>query len=485
MIQFRGANISGAEASNYAEWGSGDWPYWFTDGWFPSMEDAVYLRDVVGMNTIRFPISWNYLTNSANATDPFYGWPEYRDKVHLRVREFLEAGMSVVLDLHNYFRYSPNGGQAGTGNIVSEGDITVAWTLLATLFRDLANVYTGTGGGPELVYGLMNEPKQMSSALLLRLTNAGIAAIRAISATRIAVSGNGWSGMHSWFDKWVDADGIYSNSELFARGNLVDTTNVDIEVHQYFDKNASGTATPSCVYTLPRTVEVVDRFAAWARENQFKAIVGEFGGHGQEAACVPVLDTFLTGLEDNEDVFVGWLVWVASPYGSQNQLLPQDGVENPLIASVYKPHAENTGGPAHPPPVCAAVNPFPEYGFDPTVSLAAGGVDEAAVCAADHHTELPGVSLLRYCNHSGEWRLAECNACLPDANQRGIEVAQAHGKGRGPPAILVLLLAFLVAFVCASLLALASSRPMKTGMPRGGHWTAPGRGHPPGQPLQV
>jgi endoglucanase len=81
-------------------------------------------------------------------------------------------------------------------------------------------------------------------------------------------------------------------------------------VHQYFDKDGSGTA-PECV--SPQIgVERLQRFTAWLRQNKRRAVLGELGG-GANAVCEQAVIGALKHLQANADVWTGWLWWAGGP----------------------------------------------------------------------------------------------------------------------------------------------------------------------------
>ena len=133
------------------------------------------------------------------------------------VSDILDRDASVIIDLHNYFRYSPLG-PAGEGAIVTVKDIDVVWRYLAKEFKALAQSHVT--GRSVLMFNIMNEPHSMPSSKVLELTNAGIKAIRDEGVNNpVLVHGNHWSGLHSWTTN--TSEGV-SNAELFSRGQLMD-----------------------------------------------------------------------------------------------------------------------------------------------------------------------------------------------------------------------------------------------------------------------
>src|SRR3989338_8962610 len=94
-LPFRGINLSGAEAGDH-----------YIDQWMPGNIDAKYFVEK-GMNTVRLPINWTYITATPDATTPSpAGW-DYLNKVHQSVSDLLTNKVIVILDFHNYIRFSP------------------------------------------------------------------------------------------------------------------------------------------------------------------------------------------------------------------------------------------------------------------------------------------------------------------------------------------------------------------------------------------
>jgi len=82
------------------------------------------------------------------------------------------------------------------------------------------------------------------------------------------------------------------------------------EVHQYFDKDGSGT-NAECV--SPQIgVERLQRFTAWLKANKRRAVLAELGG-GANAVCEQAVAGALKHLEAHADVWTGWLWWAGGP----------------------------------------------------------------------------------------------------------------------------------------------------------------------------
>jgi endoglucanase len=82
-------------------------------------------------------------------------------------------------------------------------------------------------------------------------------------------------------------------------------------MHQYLDKDGSGTS-PDCVSSTIG-VERVREATNWLKANNKKGILGETAG-GANAQCIAALTGMLKYLQDNSDVWTGWLWWAGGPW---------------------------------------------------------------------------------------------------------------------------------------------------------------------------
>jgi endoglucanase len=275
-----------------------------------------------GCNTLRVPFSWEYFQTPTQVTGD--GTPvdftQEVPKAYLElVQAFASAGVTVIIDMHNYMRYGANV-IGDSGSSVSMNAFATAWASIAMQFLGVKNV----------MFDLMNEPHDVSPELVLRNYNAAIAAIRKAEGGgythTILLEGTRWSGMHSWFETW---DGQSSNADTFIPKNINDSAkNYMINVHQYLDPNFTGT-TATCVPSddVSRVTGVVN-FASWLVSNNLRGIVTEVNARvvvpGTPASdnCKAGLETFLGLLKDHAQVspgtggFVGWTAWSAGAFST-------------------------------------------------------------------------------------------------------------------------------------------------------------------------
>jgi len=141
------------------------------------------------------------------------------------------AGLSVVLDMHNYGAYYLHDGTQGVRRAVGSAEVGAGrfadvWERIAAAFR---------GARPVVALGLMNEPVGLagpSARTAARgweaASREAVAAIRATGERRrIAVSGYFYSGVQAW--------------RRHHHAPWVDDPNVLYEAHHYWDPGHDST----------------------------------------------------------------------------------------------------------------------------------------------------------------------------------------------------------------------------------------------------
>ncbi|MCC6621817.1 MAG: cellulase family glycosylhydrolase [Deltaproteobacteria bacterium] len=304
----RGINIAGAE------FGAAELPgTHLTDYIWPTLAngyDVSYYTDK-GMNVIRLPFLWERLQPTLRG--PFDVTENAR--LTAAVAEFEATGATVVLDPHNYARYR--------GAILNESDVTSAdladlWARLATLFAD----------DPQVVFGLMNEPREMDTGSWVEAANAALVAIRDAGADNLVlVPGNHWTGAWSWDAAWIAEDQRNSVRML----DIVDPgDHLAFEVHQYLDNDYSGTL-PGCQSATVGS-QAMATLTAWLRTHGRRAFVGELGA-GSDDTCLAALADLVGHIEANADVYIGWAYWAGGPWWGTyfTSLEPTDAVDKPQM----------------------------------------------------------------------------------------------------------------------------------------------------------
>ncbi len=308
QVQFAGVNLAGAE------FGEGNLPGTYNQHYtYPTKAEVDYFT-AKGMNVFRLPFRWERLQRETytalNATE--------LSRIKNVVSYATSKGAHTILDPHNYARYF--------GEVIGSAGLPVSafagfWEKLAAEFKD----------NPNVIFGLMNEPHNMTTESWLEAANAAIAAIRSTGASNlILVPGNGWTGAHSWTSDW------YGTPNSVAMKNITDPAdNFAYEVHQYFDSNSSGTS-ETCVSTTIGA-DRLKTFTSWLKNNNQRGFLGEFGISANET-CMMALDNMLAYMHANSDVWMGWTYWAAGPWWGNYMFSvePANGQDKPQMAILEK-----------------------------------------------------------------------------------------------------------------------------------------------------
>ncbi len=319
-LLYRGVNLAGAEFG-IDPWGNGNGSYVYPD---PSYAGGYASADYFvqkGMNTFRLPFRWERLQPTRG--QPFDGGE--LDKLRSTVNRLTGKGAYVLIDPHNYARY-----RAGVvGAAVSNTDFADFWGRLAQEF----------GKNGKVLFGLMNEPHDISTEQWVGAANAAISAIRSAGAGNlILVPGNGWTGAHTWGESW------YGTSNAQALLAIQDPWNkVAFEAHQYLDDDSSGTKA-SCAGPNVGS-QRMQPFTDWLRQNGKKGFLGEFGG-GPDGTCASAIGDIVSHLEQNQDVYLGWTYWAAGPWWGNyfTSLEPSNGDRPQMTALLPHLGAPSSGG---------------------------------------------------------------------------------------------------------------------------------------------
>ena len=108
---------------------------------------------------------------------------------------------------------------------------------------------------------------------------------------------------------------------------MTDLSNIIINVHQYFDRDYSGTQS-QCLTDLNTIGDQgfnLESFTEYLRQNDFKAMVTEFGTGSDQESCSIALKQFFDYMKNNSAKnkdygFIGWTMWSAGHGWGQYQL---------------------------------------------------------------------------------------------------------------------------------------------------------------------
>lgn len=235
-------------------------------------------------------------------------------------------GAYAILDPHNYMRYNDPSSQPYSGSIIGDtSDANAAttaqfgefWGELASRFADNERV----------IFGLMNEPHDMATSLVLANNQAAIDAIRAANASNLIIMpGNSWTGGHAW------TEGSDPSSALMNQFKDP-LNNTAIDIHEYLDVDFSGShlecvsdpATNLAALTSWLQVSIQTRLFLFlchavcshpTQENNLKAFITEFGG-SNSTSCQAMVPDMVNYMAENPE-YIGWTAWAAGPFWGSN-----------------------------------------------------------------------------------------------------------------------------------------------------------------------
>ncbi|KAI3317781.1 glycoside hydrolase family 5 protein [Xylariaceae sp. AK1471] len=223
-------------------------------------------------------------------------------------------GAYAILDPHNYMRYNDPSSQPYSGSVIGNAsDPTAAttaqfgafWGELADRFKD----------NEKVIFGLMNEPHDMTSELVLQNNQAAIDAIRATGAENLIIMpGNSWTGGHAWTQGSDPSSAVMNQFKDPAN-------NTAIDIHEYLDVDFSG-GHAQCVSDAATNLKDL---TAWLKTNSLKAFITEFGG-ANNTGCATMLTDMITYMAENEE-YIGWTAWAAGPFWGPNSPCCTDSVQ--------------------------------------------------------------------------------------------------------------------------------------------------------------
>jgi endoglucanase len=288
-LAFAGVNLAGAEFGKIPGRHAYDYAY-------PPPETIDYYAGL-GFNLIRVPLRWERLQPKLGAALA----AEEQARLTAVIDRASAKGQSVIIDPHNYARRRVEDDSWKTEAFI--GTEAVPTAAFADFWERIADAYKSK---PGVIFGLMNEPAGLSADKWLPSANAAVASIRKTGAQNlILVPGVAFTGAHSWLSSGnVQMQGIVDPGENFA-----------FEVHQYLDRDSSGTTPQAMSATIGS--ERIRAFQDWARKNRVTALLGEFGAAENDLSLAALEDLCRT-LEANSDVWIGWAAWAGGTWWPQD-----------------------------------------------------------------------------------------------------------------------------------------------------------------------
>lgn len=333
-VLYRGVNLAGGE---------------FDSGFaLPYTNDALYYVQK-GANTVRLPFKWEYLQPSLSQPINFSSGnaKQYVDLVNA----LTSNGIYVLVDMHNYMRYSYNGSQV----IIGANNSPVTAAMYANAWEQIAQQFANN---PYVLLDLMNEPNSMATEDILNNYNQAITAIRnAGFKGPVLLEGNGWSGLSTWGPSSASGTTNYygtANSLIFTPAKIKDpANNYVINVHEYFTSpTGGGGGEGECPISPSQvtSVENLNAFVSYLNSNKLRAFLSETGGN-PTTNCIGDIHNFLTAIEQNPNQvnngintggFIGWTGWAgghAWPSDYVDNLTHYaDGSERPQMSQAFDLH---------------------------------------------------------------------------------------------------------------------------------------------------
>jgi endoglucanase len=290
-LAFTGVNLAGAEFGKIPGRHATDYSY-------PTRALIEYYAQL-GFNLIRVPFRWDRLQPRLGAA--LAG--DEQAMLAAVVERACANGQSVILDPHNYARRRVEEDNWKAEHYI--GTDLVPTAAFADFWGRLAEVFKSN---PSVMFGLMNEPAGIAAEPWLTAANAAVRDIRQTGASNlILVPGVAYTGAHSWI----------SAGNTLMRGVVDPADNFAFEVHQYLDGNSSGTSATAVRASIGS--ERIQAFQEWARENRFRALLGEFGAADNEISLAALQDLCRT-LEANSDVWIGWAAWAGGSWWPEDYM---------------------------------------------------------------------------------------------------------------------------------------------------------------------
>ncbi|MCJ1286151.1 hypothetical protein MMC26_005496 [Xylographa opegraphella] len=227
----------------------------------------------------------------------------------------ITKGAYAILDPHNYMRYNDPSQQPGTGSVIGNTsdpnaattiDFELFWYELASRFKD----------NEKVIFGIMNEPHDMPTTLVLKNDQAAIDGIRKSGARQLILApGNGYTGGHAWCQSSQGDEP--SANELYKIRDPINNTAIDI--HEYLDYDFSGQHSV-CNQSAPANLACLTN---WLKTYQLKAMITEFGGDNN-TMCDQYIDQLIQYMDDNDE-YIGWTAWAAGPLWGTSSPCCTDG----------------------------------------------------------------------------------------------------------------------------------------------------------------
>jgi aryl-phospho-beta-D-glucosidase BglC (GH1 family) len=239
---------------------------------------ALQLLKGRGLQVIRLPIMWERMQRSVGAELH----PTYLSEIMQVLVDANTAGIKIILDVHNYARYTTNGTETifGQSNAPTKEQFADLWKKMATVIRANAAAYNAI-----YAYDLMNEPYDIPTVngvsgnkIWEQYAQAAVTAIRSIGENKL-----------------IHVEGYSFSSPVYFPTNhpnpfITDSANnIMYQAHMYMDNNSGGVYTYSHAEetrlsqqqgyssAAARGIARLKVFTDWCAAKQVRCFLGEYG----------------------------------------------------------------------------------------------------------------------------------------------------------------------------------------------------------------
>ncbi|KAF3147743.1 hypothetical protein TWF594_002327 [Orbilia oligospora] len=267
-----------------------------------------------GFNTFRIPIGWQSLTPQLGGS--LSGLISQYDST---LQQCLQTGAYCIIDVHNYARW--NGAIVGQGGPTDDQFVSL-WTQLAQKYANQQNVW----------FGIMNEPHEVNIQTWAATVQRVVTAIRNAGAKTqpILLPGNNYASAGAFISSG-SADAL-----IQVKNPDGSTTGLIFDIHKYLDSDNSGTHVECVTDNIDSAFRPL---SYWLRCKGRQAILSETGG-GNVQSCVTYMNQQLAFLNQNSDVYLGYIGWGAGSFGPTYELTEtpnSDGTDTLLVKQALIP----------------------------------------------------------------------------------------------------------------------------------------------------
>lgn len=269
-------------------------------GYFPPTESEFEYFKNKGFKLIRLPFRWEMIQPEVNGELN----PELLKELDRCVGLANKFDMVLLLDVHNFGErpIHPQNTDKNAKLPLVGVDPTLPNSTFVDLWVKLANRYKDN---ERVWFGLMNEPHKsppQTPKVVAETMQLTVKAIRKTGAkNKILIPGACWDAAWSW----VKCGNAAAYDNFQDPGN-----NFAFEVHNYLDKDSSGTHTEA----VPEGGKArLTEFTAWLKKHHWQGFLGEFGWDNNPANTQAnvIGDEMLAYMDQNRDVWLGYAYWAA------------------------------------------------------------------------------------------------------------------------------------------------------------------------------